>query len=72
MGAAKKPPNLESHLNVNDERLWLAQKGVYAVVDWSYFHMWKQLYAVLIGCIAGFQCHAIQIDQNKNQNRSID
>ena len=22
--------------------------------------------------IAGFQCHAIQIDQNKNQNRSID
>ena len=22
--------------------------------------------------IAGFQCHAIQIDQNQNQNRSID
>ena len=22
--------------------------------------------------IAGFQCHVIQIDQNKNQNRSID
>ena len=22
--------------------------------------------------IAGFQCHAIQRDQNKNQNRSID
>ena len=25
-----------------------------------------------MGSIAGFQCHAIQIDQNKNQNRPID
>ena len=25
-GAAKKPPNLESHLNANDERLWLARR----------------------------------------------
>ena len=25
-----------------------------------------------MGSIAGFQCHAIQIDQNKNQNRPIE
>ena len=29
---------------------WL--EGIYAVVDWLYFHMWKQLYAILIGCIS--------------------
>ena len=25
----------------------LAQKCIYAVADWVYFHMWKQLYAIL-------------------------
>ena len=30
------------------------------------------LLSLLLTLIAGFQCHAIQIDENKNQNRSID
>ena len=50
--AAKKPPNLESHLNANIERLCTAQEGIYAVVDWFYVYMWKQLYAILIGRIS--------------------
>ena len=51
-GAAKKPPNLESHLNASlmNSADWL--KGIYAVVDWLYIHIWKQLYAILIGCIS--------------------
>ena len=28
---------------------WL--KGIYTVVDWLYIHMWRQLYAILIGCV---------------------
>ena len=33
---------------INDSDLL---KGIqYAVVDWLYFHMWKKLYAILIGC----------------------
>ena len=51
-GAAKKPPNLESHLNASlmNSADWL--KGIYAVVDWLYIHIWKQLYTILIGCIS--------------------
>ena len=50
-GAAKKLPNLESHLNASlmNSADWL--KGIYAVVDWLYIHIWKQLYVILIGCI---------------------
>ena len=42
-----KPPNLESclspygYLNVNNARLRLARKGLYAIVDWLYFDTWK-------------------------------
>ena len=54
-GAAKKSfQNLERYLNVSDERFRLASKGRYAIVDWLYFHMWKQLYAIPIGCIGFF------------------
>ena len=41
-GVARKPPNLESHKRWTT--LILAQKGIYAVVDWLCFHMWKQLH----------------------------
>ena len=36
---------------INDSDLL---KGIYAVVDWLYFHMWKNLYAILIGYISFF------------------
>ena len=41
----------DNMMHNNDARFWLASKGVYAVVDWLYVHMWKQLYAILNGCI---------------------
>ena len=50
----KKPPNLKSYLNVNNARFWLASKGLHALVDWLYVHMWKQLYAILISCVGFF------------------
>ena len=30
------------------------ETSLYAIVDWLYVHMWKQLYAILIGCIGFF------------------
>ena len=39
----KKPPNPKSYLKVNDARFWLASKGLYAIVDWLYVHMWKHV-----------------------------
>ena len=63
----KKPPNLKSYLNVNDARFWLARKGLYTIVDWLYVHAWKQLYAILIGCIAFFHMwkYSIKISTNE-------
>ena len=52
----RKLPNLKGYLNVNDARFWLASKGLYPIVDSLYAHMWKQLYAILIGCIGFFTC----------------
>ena len=41
-GVARKPPNRETQKRWTT--LILAQKGIYAVVDWLCFHMWKQLH----------------------------
>ena len=36
---------------INDSDLL---QGIYAVVDWLYFHMWKKLYAILIRAVEAF------------------
>ena len=53
-GKIGRTPRLKSSLNVNDAWFWLARKDLCGIVDWLYVHMWKQLYAILIGCIGFF------------------
>ena len=47
-------------------------RGVGSVCLSSYYGLVLQVKASLYITIAGFQCHAIQTDQNKNQNCAID